>query len=543
MMEPIYKMDDTQWAELLHDVEGEFNDLTIKRGFQYYKQGRVRKLTMQDSRVIEAIVEGSENYRVKIRLDALADSNCSCPVSWNCKHMLAALLDYANRQERPVHALVNAKSNAMLQQTAKNALHAASLAAKQARELAEFKERAGSLNSLPLPEWHKLFEHCLAPMANHTPNAHYVQGALRAMNSIKPQLSPGMEQLFRLHTYLYILEKLVKHSQHTWNHSSHVYMGYHTQVAADDVEEAIERCLAEELAAAPDPEHGQRLTETLAYLRTHMLTEAQNLHYYFGLYYRLWQGWLRTDGSNYVLYTEELQQLKAAEGTLQTASARLQCTLAQVWMHFYLGQDREALERLRKATVIPAMKRNPIYPLLDMLIEAEQWERLRDWLTAIGPLLRSGDELDEYGRYWEMTTRHHPESEPDMWETLDRMSPYSRGIYADALLTYGKWEQWIDYQLSTGSEPLEFRVSVLQPIEKEAPELLLPFYHQAVERYIAQKNRDSYKAAVKLLKRLAKLYKRMKQEARWEHFLSSFTGRHSRLRALHEELRRGKLIS
>ncbi|MNT90218.1 hypothetical protein D3C72_2310820 [compost metagenome] len=57
-----------------------------------------------------------------------------------------------------------------------------------------------------------------------------------------------------------------------------------------------------------------------------------------------------------------------------------------------------------------------------------------------------------------------------------------------------------------------------------------------------EKNRHSYKAAVKLMKRLAKLYKKLKREERWEEFLEVFTSRNSRLRALQEELRKGKLI-
>ncbi|MNH35848.1 hypothetical protein D3C79_965770 [compost metagenome] len=71
---------------------------------------------------------------------------------------------------------------------------------------------------------------------------------------------------------------------------------------------------------------------------------------------------------------------------------------------------------------------------------------------------------------------------------------------------------------------------------------MLPFYHQAVERFVLEKNRHSYKAAVKLMKRLAKLYKKLKREERWEEFLEVFTSRNSRLRALQEELRKGKLI-
>jgi hypothetical protein len=137
--------------------------------------------------------------------------------------------------------------------------------------------------------------------------------------------------------------------------------------------------------------------------------------------------------------------------------------------------------------------------------------------------------------------RHSPEAEPLLFETLAQMLPFSRTYYQETLLTYEKWEQWIDYQLATGGEPLEFRATTLAPIEKNAPEALLPFYHQAVERYVQQKNRDSYKLAVKLLKRLFRMYKKMKQEDRWMLFLETFTARYSRLRALQQELQKGNL--
>ena len=56
-----------------------------------------------------------------------------------------------------------------------------------------------------------------------------------------------------------------------------------------------------------------------------------------------------------------------------------------------------------------------------------------------------------------------------MWSSLADMLPYSKDIYQNALITHGRWREWIDYQLSTGREPLELRVSELAPIEKNAP--------------------------------------------------------------------------
>ena len=107
-MIPTYDLDDDQWNMLVQDVADNFSDVTLSRGFQYYKQGRVLKLTIPAQRHIKATVEGSENYSVEINLDYFTASDCDCPVNGNCKHMFAVLLKYADLHNRSVHALVNA---------------------------------------------------------------------------------------------------------------------------------------------------------------------------------------------------------------------------------------------------------------------------------------------------------------------------------------------------------------------------------------------------------------------------------------------------
>lgn len=109
-MIPTYNLDDEQWNMLVHDVAEHFDDVTLNRGFQYYKQGRILKLTLPEDREVKAIVEGSERYEVTLNLDFFSLSHCDCPVNGNCKHMVAVLLKYADLHNRSVHALMNAKS-------------------------------------------------------------------------------------------------------------------------------------------------------------------------------------------------------------------------------------------------------------------------------------------------------------------------------------------------------------------------------------------------------------------------------------------------
>lgn len=211
---------------------------------------------------------------------------------------------------------------------------------------------------------------------------------------------------------------------------------------------------------------------------------------------------------------------------------------------FFLRNDVEARAKLMKIDNDLNLPPEEWLRLLAILALAEEWGRLSEWLMELTPIAEKLrlQNMEQFYQYWDIVIVHMPELEQRMWEPLMRSLPYSSAIYQQKLLLHGKWQQWIDYQLSKASEPLSFRVSVLAPIEKHDPALLLPYYHQAVERYILLKNRADYKSAVKLLKRLAKLYKKTKNEERWETFITAFASRNSRLRALQEELRKGKLI-
>lgn len=116
-MQPTYTMDDTQWSKLIQNVAYYFDDLTLKRGFQYYKQSRVRSFTMTEPAKMNALVEGREDYRVSIDLDSFTRCHCNCPVSGHCKHMAAVLLSYAEQQNRSVQVLANAKAASFLPKT------------------------------------------------------------------------------------------------------------------------------------------------------------------------------------------------------------------------------------------------------------------------------------------------------------------------------------------------------------------------------------------------------------------------------------------
>lgn len=547
-MQPKTMINDAEWDKLISDVAYYFEDLTLKRGFQYYKQNRVRSFRMISSRRVMAVVEGREDYAVSMELDSLTDSHCDCPVKGPCKHMAAVLMSVAESQERSVNMLANAK--AVIDRKKAEALEASSAAGVSGSRREQAKKLAGLIPGATVAEWRDYMALLTAPLAQTVRNPQYAERALSAIAQAKADLPPAAELLFQLNAHLFILESLItpggQHNAGALSSPGYA-LGYYTAIAVSELQEAIIRLMKRSLPLASEPEAWLRLKDTLAYVQLEMLTESRDRlreqPYFSFCYDQLWQHWIAPNASDPAIYLEELEALRDRAGGLGAAVNRSALLLAESRMYFYLSDDKAAWERLAAASERPGLHPDELLGCLEPLAEAGHWSRLAAWLETTGPLLNSRlYNLHSYAGYWEEVVRRLPEAEPQMWSTLSAMLPLSGGIYEDKLLDHGKWRDWMDYQLSSGKVPSDFRVSDLQPVEKHAPELLLPFYHQAAERFVLEKNRHSYKAAVKLLKRLAKLYKKMKREERWGEFLDAFTTRHSRLRALQEELRKGKLI-
>ncbi|THF84600.1 SWIM zinc finger family protein [Cohnella fermenti] len=535
-------MTEQLWNSIVQAAAEQYDDLALKRGFQYFKQGKVqREYAPGEGAQIRAIVHGNEDYSVEIRLDALHKSSCSCPVPGPCMHMAALLIDIADQYNAPLHELVNARSMMKM----KNRTSAKLSLVRKSEEQQAIEQEALRIPTMTVQEWQNWFQRAVQPYESMHRNPQYASSSLSAVLDPKPALSPVTEMLYQMHARLFVLSKLMNPYRSTDHHFGS-YLPYNTDLAASELQKSIIDYFDHPLPLDKEPEEWERVKQSLDCLRIGMLKERPKDRLCFGpCYYELWASWISPHlDDDFSLLREELELLAQAQDDLGETLQRTPWLLARARMHFYLGEDREAWVLLRQVSALDGYLTYELLYYPAELEHHEEWERMVGWLKVIGPLLGSRTQgvFDNYFGFWESAAKQLPEAEEQMWDILIGMLPGTRRMYEQKLIEYGKWQEWMDCQLSMGSDPLEFRVSELQPIEKEAPELLLPFYHQAIERYILQKNRHGYKQAVKLLKRTSKLYKRLKREERWELFLASFTFRHSRLRALQEELRRGKLI-
>lgn len=120
--------------------------------------------------------------------------------------------------------------------------------------------------------------------------------------------------------------------------------------------------------------------------------------------------------------------------------------------------------------------------------------------------------------------------------------PYSFVYYSSYLLDVGKHKKWVELYLYSNIELDYISSEELKMVQQNDPTLLLPLFINIVNEKIENKNRQSYRAAVRYLKKIRTIYKKQKKLEQWERYLDKIQSSNKRLRAFQEELKRGKLI-
>ncbi|MNI13879.1 hypothetical protein D3C73_671260 [compost metagenome] len=512
-------LNDEQWLQLLEEVARAYNEVTLSRGYSYFKQQFVTSLSISEDRVIQAKVTGSENYKVTLHLNKFRSSSCSCPVHTSCKHLAAVMMELADRMGYPASQIVNAKGH--LQRT---------------HSIAASKSVVKELPGMDVFSWHSFLDSFTSPIKPSYDRAIYTEALRSQVHSIQKDNVPfsAMDWVyFELHQELFILRKIKEQSVQggtSYFTSSLLYRMY----------DEIHAWLQHKSALFNFTLAGERLQQTLGYMRQQMAEEKGHKYLEYGLYTTIWRYWIAPDPEANRWAEQEINDIN--KQTTESTSASLYAAKALLYLH--QSKSSEAWAALEDSGMLKEAPASLFLPFLSHISVSQDWASLLDWLMKTSSYFygQRVKEIDAYMGYWKEAVAHLPEAEKHLWEVLEGMLPHSTQIIEDVLYEQQKWKAWVEMQILQGHDPLYHRVSVIQPIEKAAPDLLLPYYHQSIEHYVALKNRRDYKLAVKLLKRLKKVYLKMKQIQRWERFLTHFTDRHSRLRALQEEMKKGKLL-
>ncbi|MEF7636604.1 SWIM zinc finger family protein [Bacillus thuringiensis] len=90
------------YAYLLKDITKWIPKYIVDKGYEYYEDGHVEDVEIQDKKVFACVTGNAGNYEVVIDLEDFSESNCECPYENYCKHMAAVVYDMQGAGESAV---------------------------------------------------------------------------------------------------------------------------------------------------------------------------------------------------------------------------------------------------------------------------------------------------------------------------------------------------------------------------------------------------------------------------------------------------------
>ncbi len=517
----------TQVHEIEEDIQKNISIVILQRGFQYHRSGYVYNVEVNPSHVITASVQGSRVYQVSLDLDDFSQSTCTCPYDDYCKHIAATyfyvyshfdsalLLLNRWKEQNPKRAVQN-------NQTIQNP-HIPPTEDQLLEEWFDFFTREYA--RLKQPDFFSLFRIMQS----------YIQTTLGHAESWKK----SFRELYTLSFYMDLLMKIEKIPEHIqWKQYYYFqYADYQKskQISIEGISSTINKMDSETLQKEA-PQHLQALRDLL--YRQLLSSRVSKSAHWLTIYRWIWSRLLREKG----LMTEEMKRLdlQLRDEFLPTEQNDI---ILYARAHFDIATKHDEAARDRFEAV-KDFQLQLIVPYFDTMLHYQEWERIEAWIDWLKPMLPHLNQLDLQSvvQLW-LQVSEHQQNDLELLDTLFHLLPKSIRVYSDFLVHTKRYKQWVDLQLLRKRSPYELDREILKEIDQHDRQALLPLYHQAIERSISEKNRNSYKTAVRHLKKLRALYKKMKLTDRFEDYLETLSQKYTRLRALQEELQKGKLFS
>lgn len=128
-------------------------------------------------------------------------------------------------------------------------------------------------------------------------------------------------------------------------------------------------------------------------------------------------------------------------------------------------------------------------------------------------------------------------------DILFRCGSAAEAEYAEFLLSRGHYREWAAYHHLNRSSLERIERTGLKTMIDEAPMEAVFLMNVHVEEQIAQKSRQNYREAVRIMKKMKRAAKKAGRTEWWTGYVDALRRRHQRLRALMEELEKGGLLS
>lgn len=512
------------WSEQEEDAK------LVQKGLMLYRQGLVTKVRLEEDNVT-ATVQDVTPVQVELNLNFFQTSTCTCPAEGICRHQLAAffyaygkiasVMEWVENWRKPIHDRKNAKDFGL--QRAKDLL------------------KASGVMKPDYDAWVESFQVSFDSMIrSHTNLKPYLLSELFQVYSRKIKASAPVEQewrqLYFLIATVHSFHNLLKLSTDQGFHEEEISRYYQELFydAMDDVENLVEKLNVHALPFAFDEFIKKLKDDSTRLISQEYILSFEPTYLYIVLWTKLFK--------KRIWHEEELTRIMQAEH--QT----LPMIVGTIHQHVMLKMDEEALRILHILDE---------YATPFMLFWLEKMTAGKDWRRA-GPYIDTFSSMAK--KYIRTLSDHYAKidfartairtvskyafenKKLDLYEKiLIQTLPYSYRSYDEFLFDQGWYEKWSDLQAYIGYDISYIPKDKLQILQKERPDILLPLYHQSIQQHIEMKNRGNYREAVKQLKKLRTLYKKLKRSDEFQQFLDILLDRTKRLRAFHQECERGKL--
>lgn len=513
--------------------ESEEDARIVQKGLMLYRQGLVHHVKFIGGSVW-ATVQDVTPVRVYVSLSDPEDSTCTCPAFGFCRHRMAAFFQAYSQVDSVAEWVDDWRKPAVESQQAET------WGMEKAKDLMKTRQSGAHDYGRWVEEFVDSFEEIVFGQGKPTPYviASLLHAYMRKLRASAP-LQTEWKSLYELVGNLYAFKQLTILSEQLGHSGETVdrYYRYLFDTLEEDIEELIHTLSVHSLPFDFDP-----FMEELKQETTDLVERDDKFNYErMNLYRMLWSQLLKKKSWRDV----ERKRLEAfGEGKRTLAEE-----VALAHQYFLANQDRNTLDHLKKMGLhtLPFT-----FYWIDELTAQGDFNRAGDYIEYLSQHMRTA--LVKMGSYHKARdfTRHalrtsmpyfRTGGREDLYEKILAQSlPYSFIEYEDFLFAKGQYEKWGELFTYANSESLSVPNDKMKIVQKEAPEVLLPILHQAADGLIAQKNRSSYKQAVRLLKKLRTIYRKLKRIPEWETFFAKLLERNKRLRAFHAECVRSKLI-
>jgi len=535
--------------EWIHSLEQDYTLSSIQSGFDLFLRGKVTLAnvdTEQGDASAEVISPDGSSALIRVRGGTFTPGHCTCGAKVPCDHAAAALFALtANSGRRPeillqeLYVKIHQQRDRHEQQAKKKRL---AIERKRKRELEQkWQEEvnrslvlkaddAASEWKIFIRQWFKKYRLSAEPAVQAMTEDYKVR--VRAMVSAWP---PTQRLLFHLYMEMEIMLALERY----W--SSSIVEG---KAGGPHSNQLFHECagrVADYLHQLDAKQAQAQYKPYLSLFRNRLDIGDQSRvkrSFWNDLYRYVW---------SYLLIDESWRSKERDRLTQAVNEGAAPALIGLFHFEILAGNDEAGFARLTELGDSPHV--NVIRPsffqhYLDTFKARKEWERLASWLRKLAPRFKGArqEELDMFVRVWQELLQHLPLKEE--WEqTMYALLPWTYNHMAAQLLEQKRIDRWAELTLRMGSVSKWVKPGSLYRMEQEHGWELLPLYHHLAEEEISRKNRQGYQEAVKWLKRIRSIYANNGNSQEWERFVSLLKQRYARLKALMDELAKGKLLT